>query len=73
MKTIREFTEKLKSDQAFAKEVEAKVKERIEAGEKDYKAVWIPIAAEYGYELTGEELDKLNDETSALYPMRAFI
>ena len=65
MKTVREFIEKLNDDKAFAEEVSTKVKERIEAGETDYKAIWIPVAAEYGYELTAEELDRLSDEAAA--------
>lgn len=65
MKTTREFIEKLSSDNTFAAEVSAKAQQRIEAGEHDYKAVWIPVAAEYGYELTAEELDSLNDDACA--------
>lgn len=29
----------------------------MKAQNGDYKKVWIPLAAEYGYELSGEELD----------------
>ena len=65
MKTSKEFFERLKADEEFTKELARKVKERIDAGEKDYKALWIPLAAEYGYELTAEELDELNDKAAA--------
>ena len=62
MKTSKEFIERLQSDEEFAKEVAEKVREKAEAGATDYKEIWIPIAAEYGYEITGEELDELNDK-----------
>ena len=65
MKTSKEFFEVLNSDEEFAKEVTEKVKEKIDAGMTDYKAVWIPVAAEYGYEITGEELDELYAQTTA--------
>ena len=41
-----------------------KVKEKIDAGETDYKALWIPLGAEYGYELTAEELQELNEKAA---------
>lgn len=59
MKTSKEFFERLQTDEDFAKEVGEKLKAKVEAGENDYKAIWIPLAAEYGYELTGEELDEM--------------
>ena len=59
MKTSKEFFERLQSDEEFAKEVAEKAKEKVDAGETDYKAIWIPIAAEYDYEIKGEELDEL--------------
>ena len=62
MKTSKEFFEKLQSDEGFAQEIAEKVKAMAEAGEEDYKKVWIPVAAEYGYELTGEELDELYEK-----------
>ena len=65
MKTAKEFFEKLQSDEAFAKEVGKKAKEKIDAGEQDYKALWIPLAAEYGYEITDKELDKRVEAASA--------
>ena len=65
MKTSKEFFEKLDNDESFAREIGAKVKAAIDAGETDYKALWIPIAAEYGYELTGEELDARYESAAA--------
>ena len=64
MKTSKEFFERLKSDETFAEQVRVKVQEKIEAGESDYKAIWIPAAKEYGYELTGEELDELYSQAT---------
>ena len=58
MNTSKEFFERLQNDEAFAKEVEEKVKEKMDAGEQDYKKFWIPLAQEFGYELTEEELDE---------------
>ena len=65
MNTSKEFFERLQNDEAFAKEIGEKAKEKIDAGEKDYKALWIPLAAEYGYELTEEELDERFEAASA--------
>lgn len=58
MKTSKEFFERLQNDEAFAKEVGEKAKAVVDAGEQDYKKIWIQIAEEYGYELTYEELDE---------------
>ena len=65
MKTSKEFFERLRSDEEFAKEVVVKAQEKIDAKKTDYKEVWIPIAEEYGYELTGEQLDELNEQATA--------
>ena len=65
MKTSKEFFEKLQNDEAFEQEIGTKVKEKFDAGEKDYKGIMISIASEYGYELTGEELDEMNEKLSA--------
>ena len=58
MKTSKEFFERLQNDEAFAMEIRGKAIKKIDAGEQDYKALWIPLAAEYGYELKEEELDE---------------
>ena len=65
MKTAKDFLEKLQSDEAFAKEAGEKARAMIDAGEKDYKVLWGSIAAEYGYELTDEELDEWYKAASA--------
>ena len=57
MKTSKEFFERLSSDELFMQEVEDKIRARIDAGEQDYKKLWIPVAAEYGYELDEKELE----------------
>ena len=62
MKTSKEFFERLQSDEAFAQEIGAKVKEKFDAGETDYKALWIPIAEEYDYELNEAELDEMYEK-----------
>ena len=65
MKTSKEFFEKLQSDEAFAQEIGTKVKEKFDAGETDYKSIWISVSAEYGYELTSEELEEWYEAATA--------
>lgn len=65
MKTSREFFEKLQNDEAFAKEVTEKVKAKADAGDVDYKSVWIPIAEEYGYEVKEAELEEVYEKAAA--------
>lgn len=60
MKPSKEFFERLQTDEEFAKEIAEKIHTRFNEGETDVKALWIPVAAEYGYELTGEELDEMH-------------
>ena len=64
MKPSKEFFEWLHDDEAFAKIIAEKAKEKIDGREKDYKAILIPLAAEYGYDVTGGELDKLAEKAS---------
>ena len=64
MKNTKDFFERLQSDEAFAKEIAEKVKEKTDAGEQDYKKVWIPIAAEYDYELSDKELDSMYEKAA---------
>ncbi len=61
MKTSKEFYERLQNDEAFTGEVSEKIKEKIDAGQSDYKEVWIPIADEYGYKITAEEPDEMHE------------
>jgi len=65
MKTTKEFFERLQSDETFAKEISEAYKAKVEAGEQDYKAIIIPIAAEKGYELTEDELDEIYEAKCA--------
>ena len=62
MKTSKEFFERLQTDEVFAKEIGEKAKEKVEAGERDYKKLWIPLAEQYGYELTDEEIDEIQEK-----------
>ena len=65
MKTSKEFFERLQTDEAFAKEINETVKEKLDEGLTDYKEMWIPLAEKYGYELTAEELDEMYKKISA--------
>ena len=64
MKTTKDFFERLQSDEEFAKEIGEKVKAKYDEGVTDYKELWIPLAAEYGYGLSGEELDEMYEKAS---------
>ncbi len=64
MKTAKEFFEKVKTDEAFAKELGGKINEKVKAGEKDL-AVITQVAAEYGYTVTEDEIQELAEEKSA--------
>ena len=57
MGTSRELIEKLQSDEEFAKEFGAALQARREAGAKDVFETLIPVAAEYGYEVTREDIE----------------
>ena len=37
----------------------------MDSEEQDYKLIWIPLAAEYGYELTETEMDELYKKATA--------
>ena len=65
MKTSKEFFERLLSDEEFSNEVREKVEGKARNGETDYKAIWIPVANEYGYELSGEELSEIYESATA--------
>ena len=64
MKTSKEFFERLRSDEAFTKEIAEKAQKRAEEGEKDYVALWKSLAAEYDYELKKEELEEMQKKAS---------
>ncbi len=58
MKTAKEFFERLKTDEAFAKEFMERIKEKREAGVKNYYDAIIPAAEKYGYSVSREEIDE---------------
>ena len=69
MKTAKELFERLKTDEAFAKEFAEALKTKREAGAKSYYETYIPAAAERGYELSKEELDEIiNAQETELSP-----
>ena len=59
MKTAKELFERLKTDEAFAKEFSEALTAKREAGAKNYYETIIPAAEERGYELSKEELDEI--------------
>lgn len=65
MKTTKDFIERLKTDEDFLKRIVQKSNDASASGEKDYKKIIIPIAAEEGYELSEEDLDSMYEEHSA--------
>ena len=69
MKTAKELFERLKTDEAFAKEFAEALKTKREAGAKSYYETYIPAAAERGYELSKEVLDEIiNAQETELSP-----
>ena len=65
MKNSKDFFDRIAGDEAFAQEIGKKVKTKIDAGETDYKKIWIPIAEEYGYEISPDELDEMIEDAKA--------
>lgn len=57
MKTSKEFFDRLKTDEAFVKEVETGLAAKREAGAANYYETFIPVAADLGYEITEKDLD----------------
>lgn len=62
MAGTKELFERLANDQAFAEQFTAAVSARREAGAASYYETVIPVAAEFGYEVKPEELDKINEQ-----------
>ncbi len=62
MKTSKEFFDRLTNDESFAREVEEAIKAKREAGAQSYYETIIPVVAERGYEISGEELDDINEK-----------
>ena len=58
MKTANELFERLKTDEAFAKEFAEALKSKREAGAKNQYETIIPTAKENGYSVSEEELDE---------------
>ena len=69
MKKSKELFERLKTDEAFAKEFSEALAAKREAGAKSYYETFIPAAAERGYELSRAELDEvMNAQDAELSP-----
>ena len=64
MKTSKEFFERVQNDEAFAKEVNEAFQAKRESGAKNVKEVVIPVAADFGYEITEEEIDAIYEQQS---------
>lgn len=62
MATTKELFERLSTDQAFAEQFTEAIKARREAGAANYYETVIPVAAQFGYEVKPEELDKINEQ-----------
>lgn len=65
MKTSKEFFERIKTDEAFAKEIGEAVQAKRAAGAANYCETVIPVASEYGYEVSKEELDAIYEAQTA--------
>ena len=59
VKTARELSERLQSDEAFAEKFKAAVKAVRQSGAKDKYDAFCSAAAEYGYAVSREELDEV--------------
>lgn len=59
MKTAKEFIEKLRTDEAFAKQMNEGVQKKKDAGAPDYVDAILAVAAELGYEVTREQVEGL--------------
>ena len=59
MKTAKEFIEKLRTDEVFAKQVNEGIQKKKDAGAKDYVDAILAVAAELGYEVTREQVEGL--------------
>ncbi|MBR5088788.1 MAG: hypothetical protein IK093_05120 [Ruminiclostridium sp.] len=59
MKTSKELFERLRSDEAFAKDFSEVLTAKRENGANNCYEAIIPAAAGFGYELTKEELDEI--------------
>ena len=64
MKTSKELIERLQSDEAFVKEFDEALKSKRESGAKNVYECFIPVAADYGYAVSKEEMDAFAAERS---------
>lgn len=68
MKSAKELIARLQSDEAFSKEYTEAVKAKQESGIKDVYEIIIPVAAQFGYDVTKKDIDEIqasaNDELS---------
>lgn len=65
MGTTKELFDRLANDQEFARKFSESVNAKREAGASSYYETVIPTAAEFGYEVTEEELDEINEQSRA--------
>ena len=64
MKSSKELYERLKTDEDFAKEFTEAVIAKKEAGAANYFETVIPAAADFGYEISEEEVQAIADAQS---------
>lgn len=62
--TANEFFSRLKTDEAFAKEVREKVVAKHAEGTDNVYDTLIPVAAEYGCDLTNDDIDTMIESAS---------
>lgn len=66
MKTAKEFYRRLSTDEAFTREFADKLTAKREAGASSSYETVIPVAAEFGYELTRSDVDDMNNASEEL-------
>lgn len=66
MKNTADFMKRLMEDEAFAKEVNDKMKAVIEGDSADKKQALVDIGAEYGYEIAPDDLKELSADNDVL-------
>lgn len=64
MKSAGEFFDRLRNDEAFAKEVSEELKARREGGAGSYYDTFIPTAEKFGYLITKEDIDEMVKSSS---------
>lgn len=61
----KELIEKLNTDKDFAQEFGAKLQAKRDAGAGDAYEAFIPVAAEYGYDVKPGDIDDLQEKARA--------